>query len=333
MNPSNDQTATGTPLRIGVLGAGGQLGSCLVRALETLPGAELAFASTRADLDFTVMDDLDDWLDAKLDASGGWPLAAVINAAAYTKVDACEHQAELAYQVNALAPGAWAKTLADRDVRFLHVSTDYVFAGDLDRPYKEDDPTDPRTVYGKTKRAGEISVLGSHPNALVVRTSWVFGPGRNFVRAILDQAEARRRGDAEGPLRVVYDQKGAPTSAADLATALFQLCVGPAAELRNARGLLHLRNRGETTWFDFAAKILELAGYPDIAIEPVPTSAFETVAPRPAYSVLDTTRARELGIEMRDWSEALASYLDESGQLVAAPGERARNVSGIGVQR
>jgi dTDP-4-dehydrorhamnose reductase len=336
---SREQTPTGTPLRIGVIGAGGQLGTCLVREIEASQGADLAFATTRADLDLRHLGDLDRWLDERLDQLGAWPLDVVINAAAHTKVDACESEAELAYQINGLAPATWAHTLAEREVRFIHVSTDYVFAGEGDRPYREDDPTDPRTVYGKTKRAGEIAVLGTHGNALVVRTSWVFGPGRNFVEAILDQAEARRRGEAEGPLRVVDDQIGSPTSARDLAAALVEICIRPSAELRNARGLLHLRNAGETTWFGFAKRILELAGYGEIEIEPVPTAAFKTVAPRPAYSVLDCSRANRLGIELRDWCDALASYLDDRGQLSAVtvePAESAKsagNASVHGVQR
>jgi dTDP-4-dehydrorhamnose reductase len=325
MNAITDQTAIRAPLRIGVIGAGGQLGRSLVREINASSGADLAFAATRADLDLTMLDDLDAWLDATLGKSGAWPLDAVVNAAAHTKVDACETEPELAYQVNALAPAAFAEALMERDVRFLHVSTDYVFSGDQSRPYREDDPTDPRTVYGKTKRAGEITVLGIHASALVVRTSWVFGPGQNFVGAILGQAEARRRGETAGPLRVVDDQVGAPTSAVDLAAALVEICTNSAPDLRGAKGLLNLRNSGETTWYGFAERILELAGYDDVAIEPVETSAFKTVAPRPAYSVLDTSLARDLGIEFRPWFEALESYLGEIGQLPAAPGQRTRN--------
>jgi dTDP-4-dehydrorhamnose reductase len=325
--------SSGAPLRIGVLGAGGQLGRSLVREIEASMGADLAFATTRAEVDLTKLDVLDDWLDAALARSGGWPLDVVINAAAYTKVDTCETEAELAYQINALAPATLARAFAEREVRFIHVSTDYVFAGDADRPYREVDPTDPRTVYGKSKRAGEIAVLGTHANALVARTSWVFGPGRNFVVAILDQAASRKRGESEGPLRVVDDQLGSPTSARDLASKLVEICIGPDEKLKSAGGLLHLRNAGETTWYGFACEILACAGFDEVEIEPVPTSAFETVAPRPAYSVLDDSVARGLGIEFRSWSEALASYVRERGQLSAAPVERVRHESVHGVQR
>ena len=289
-----------TRLRIGVLGANGQLGRCLVRAVEEANDLELAFGVTRDEIDLTATEQIGPWLDS---LTSGLP-DVVVNAAAYTKVDSCESEAELAYQTNSLAPAEWARQLSERGVRFVHVSTDYVFPGDGDRPYREDDPTEPKTVYGSTKRAGEIAVLGADPTALVVRTSWVFGPGRNFVVAILDQAARRRSGELEGPLKVVDDQHGAPTSAADLAEALLELC-----RRGGTRGLLHLRNSGEATWYAFARAILDQAGYSDLEIDPVPTSAFETAAPRPTYSVLSCDRAAELGIVLRPWNEALAGYL------------------------
>lgn len=311
MRPAIDQNDSGDACRIGVLGAGGQLGRCLVRAIESAPDLALAFAATRDDVDLADTDTHADpgAIGAWLDAIPGEPPDVVVNAAAHTGVDACESESDLAYCVNALAPSAWARALAEREIRFLHISTDYVFPGDGERPYQEDDPSDPRTVYGASKRAGEVAVLGSNPTALVVRTSWVFGPGRNFVVAMLDQAEKRRSGEAEGPLRVVDDQRGSPTYAADLADALLELCRrgdrgGPAD-----RGLLHLCNSGETTWFGFAREILDQAGYADVGIEPVATSAFPTPAQRPAYSVLDCRRAAASGIRLRPWNEALSGYL------------------------
>ncbi len=314
MVDSIETTSPQKPIRIGVLGAAGQLGSCLVREIEASDDADLVFATTRDDFDFANPVDLDQWLDARLKGKQTRPLDVVINAAAHTGVDACESEVELAYQINALTPAEWARVLAERDIRLIHVSTNYVFSGDVEHAYHEDDPTEPRTVYGKSKRAGEIAVLGTHENALVVRTSWVFGPGRNFVGAILEQAEARRLGNTEGPLRVVNDQVGSPTSARDLAAALVEICFHPNDATRKATGLLHLRNAEETTWFGFAQKILELGGYGELEIEPVSSSAFKTAAPRPAYSVLDCSKARDLGIEFRSWWEALASYLDERSE-------------------
>jgi len=293
------------PRRIGVLGAGGQLGRCLVRAIAAAPDLELAFAPRHAELDVADESAIAPWLDRP----GAARPDLVVNAAAHTKVDACESERERAYAVNALGPAAWARTLAERGLRFVHVSTDYVFAGDGGRPYREDDATAPRTVYGASKRAGEVAVLGSHPGALVIRTSWVFGPGRNFVVAILDQALKRVRGEVDGPLRVVDDQRGCPTYAADLAEAILEIARREAAPTLPRHGLLHLCNADETTWFDFARTILEVAGLDTVAIEPVPTSAYPTPAPRPAYSVLDCSRAGAAGLALRPHREALAAYL------------------------
>jgi dTDP-4-dehydrorhamnose reductase len=301
----NEQKTRETRLRVGVLGANGQLGRCLVRRVRAACDLELAFGVTRDEIDLTAGTQIGAWLDSQ---ASGLP-DVVVNAAAYTKVDSCESETELAYRTNALAPAEWARQLSERGVRFVHLSTDYVFTGDGDRPYREDDPTDPKTVYGSTKRAGEIAVLEADPTSLVVRTSWVFGPGRNFVVAILDQAARRRSGEQSGPLKVVDDQLGAPTSAADLAEALLELCRRGGARSDGVCGLLHLRNSEEATWYGFARAILDQAGYSDLEIEPVPTSAFETAAPRPAYSVLNCDRAAELGIVLRPWSEALAGYL------------------------
>ena len=320
MTRDDDHRAPGTPLRIGVLGAGGQLGRRLVREILAASDLSLAFAATRRDVDLGETDGAATWLDER-EAAGAAGVDVVINAAAHTKVDACESEAARAYQVNALAPAEWARALAARGIRFIHVSTDYVFPGDGRRPYREEDPSDPRTVYGASKRAGEIAVLGSDPHALVARTSWVFGPGRNFVAAILEQARKRRTGEVEGPLRVVDDQRGSPTSAADLAKALLQIARRMDEGEPGLSGLLHLCNGGETTWFEFAREVLRLAGYEDVAIEPVPTSAFPTTATRPAYSVLDCGRARALGLELRPWPAALADHLAGPDRPDAVPSE------------
>jgi len=328
MSPNGPRRAVGDRLRIGVLGASGQVGRCLARALADSADAELAFGVSRAELDLAELDRIEPWLDR----SGARPVDVVVNAAAFTKVDACEAEVGLARRMNAEMPGAWARALQARGVRFVHLSTDYVFPGDATTPYREEDPTGPRCVYGETKRAGELQVLAADPAALVVRTSWVFGPGRNFVLAILDQALKRRTGEKTGPLSVVDDQRGSPTSAADLAEALLALCRMGAGEPSGIGGLLHLCNAGVTTWFGFARAILDQAGYGDVEVDPVATGAFATAAPRPAWSVLDTGRARALGVSLRPWTEALAGYLagpDRPTHLIApgraprAGGERA----------
>jgi dTDP-4-dehydrorhamnose reductase len=314
-------TSGGDRIRIGVLGAAGQVGRCLVRAIEAASDLDLGFALSRAQCDLAETTDIDAWLERPPDAA----VDVVINAAAFTKVDACESQVALARQMNATMPGAWARATRARGIRFVQISTDYVFPGDGKRPYREDDPTGPRCVYGETKREGERLVLAADPTALVVRTSWVFGPGRNFVLAILDQAAKRRKGEVAGPLKVVDDQSGCPTAAADLADGLLALCrigMGSQRAVPAVSGLLHLCNAGITTWFGFARAILDQAGYPEIGIDPVPTGAFPTAAPRPAYSVLDCSRARGLGVALRPWTQALAGYLagpDRPTHLIVPP--------------
>lgn len=299
MSERAGRAAHGTPMRIGVLGAGGQIGRCLVREIERAADLDCAFALTRADYDLADLDHVAGWLDRREAEKAD----VVVNAAAFTKVDACERERDLAERMNAEMPEVWARQLVSRRIRFVQLSTDYVFPGDATRPYREDDPTGPRSVYGATKLAGEERVLAADPTALVVRTSWVFGPGRNFVLAILEQAAKRRRGETGEPLRVVDDQQGSPTAAADLARGLLDL-----VRLATS-GRLHLCNAGVTTWFGFAREILDQAGYAGIPIEPVATGVFPTAAPRPAYSVLDTGRAASLGIRLRPWTEALAGYL------------------------
>lgn len=225
------------------------------------------------------------------------------NAAGFTQVDRCEREPEVAARANAVAPAVLAEACAVAGVRLVHVSTDYVFPGDARRPYREDDPTGPRSVYGRTKLAGECAVLAASDDFLVVRTSWVFGAGRNFIAAVLDQAARRRAGTASGPLRVVDDQTGRPTYAVDLADAIVRLVEA------GARGLVHVANQGVATWWDLARRALDGAGYADIEIERIKSSDLVTDAARPAWSVLDTTRAESLGVKSRSWQDAVTAYL------------------------
>lgn len=319
--------------RIGVIGATGQLGTCLVRAIGASPNATLAFATTRQDLDLADPEAPSRFFAryAEVEAAGGAGphgergLDVVVNAAAHTKVDSCESEVELAYQLNAHAPKRLAEQAIRYGFRLFQPSTDYVFAGDSKRAYRETDATDPKTVYGASKRVGEEGVLETASDALVLRTSWLFGPGRNFVVAILDQAGKRRRGEAHGPLSVVSDQLGSPTYAADLATALLEIATSTVASTRSLSGLLHLSNTGETSWFGFARAILDASGCADIPIEPVPTGAFKTKAPRPAFSVLDCSLAKTHGIELPDWRDALLRYLSGPDRPRLAGLEDARN--------
>jgi dTDP-4-dehydrorhamnose reductase len=287
-----------------VTGSYGQLGSALMERL----------ASTGASASGCDLDELDIAEPSAVAARlADLPRPLVwLNAAAFTHVDRCEREPETARRGNAVAPAVVAAACRDAGVRLVHVSTDYVFPGDAGRPYREDDPPGPRSEYGRTKLEGERAVLSASPDALVVRTSWVFGKGRNFIAAVLEQAAQRRAGTQEGPLRVVDDQSGRPTYAVDLAEALLAL-----AE-RGARGIVHFANDGIATWWDLARFALDEAGYPDIAIDRIATSDLQTDAVRPAWSVLDIGRAASFGVTPRSWREAVTAYLESDHSPLAA---------------
>jgi dTDP-4-dehydrorhamnose reductase len=219
----------------------------------------------------------------------------VVNAAGFTHVDRCEREPEVALRGNATGPAVLAESCRDVGARLVHVSTDYVFAGEATRPYVEDDPTGPLSTYGRTKLAGERSVLGASGAFLVVRTSWVFGHGRNFIASVLEQARLRRAGDATGPLRVVGDQTGRPTWAVDLAAAIEGLLEA------DARGLYHMANDGTATWWDLARFCLDEAGFGDLVVERIRTGS----------------KALALGVRMRSWKDAVRAYLRSGAQPAA----------------
>ena len=263
----------GSDPRVLVTGAGGQVGRALRRFL---PGAVFL---DRAALDVR---------DAGAVRAAFGPGDVVVHAAAMTDVDGCERDEPAAFAANADA----ARHVAETGARVIQLSTDYVFAGDSDAPYAESDPTGPISVYGRSKLAGERAVL-AQPDNLVVRTSWVYGDGRNFFRAILAAERAGRR------LRVVDDQRGRPTAASDLARALAYLVA------LDVSGIVHVTGAGEPcTWADLA----EIAvGHP---VERITTAEFGAPAPRPRSSVLALDRARALGVPLADWADSVRRYLE-----------------------
>lgn len=296
-------------MRFLVTGSGGQLGICLVRKIGASAGHALAAAPGHAQLD--VADRAA--VCAALDAARP---DAVVNAAAFTWVDRCETERELAWRINAEAPGLLAQECAARGIRLVHVSTDYVFDGEARRPYTEEDPVSPRTEYGRGKLEGERRVGDAMPGALIVRTSWVFGPGRNFIATMLGAADRRRAEGGEAPLRVVDDQFGSPTYAGDLASWILRLVEG------EARGLYHLANRGVATWWEVAREALDLAGFREVPIERVGTGEFPRPAPRPAYSALGCAKADAAGVVRRGWRAALAAYLASDDTPLRTIGEK-----------
>ncbi len=285
-----------------VTGSEGQLGVALRRSL-----AAAGEPHSGKDLELDIADTAA--VAAELDALGEAP-DVLVNAAAYTHVDRCEEQPALAARVNADAPAGLAALCQERGMRFVHVSTDYVFSGDATEPYPVDAPAAPQSVYGRTKWDGECRVREACPDALLVRTSWVYGKGRNFIGAILGQAE-KIRASGEGELKVVGDQLGRPTYAADLAEAIHILA-------REGRGgTFHFANDGEATWWDLAREALDLSGFGETPVERIVTESLNLPAARPAYSVLDISTARDAGVPIRPWQQALAAYLESDDAKAA----------------
>jgi dTDP-4-dehydrorhamnose reductase len=277
-------------VRILVTGAGGMLGTDLV---EHLARGHHAVPMTRREADLEEPGAARRFL---LDAAP----EAVVHAAAFTDVDACETQVERARRVNAGATREVARAAREAGAHLVYVSTDYVFDGTRPEPYREDDPPSPVNRYGESKLEGEREVL-AFPGFCVARTSWLYGRhGRNFVDTILRLLDEREE------LRVVEDQVGSPTWTRSLCAMLAALL-----ERREA-GVFHATNRGATSWFGLARETARLSGRDPAKVKPCPSDEFRRPAPRPANSVLSPERYRAAGLpEPPGWREALRSYLEE----------------------
>lgn len=227
----------------------------------------------------------------------------VVNCAAFARVDDCEHQPERAQAINADGVAHARQAAQAVGARLLQVSSDYVFDGRATTPYREDAPTAPLSVYGRSKLAGEHAALAD-PHALVVRTSWLFGPGGpNFVTSMLTLFERKRLQGT--PVRVVEDQVGCPTYTPHLARALWDL-----ARL-SLRGIVHYRDREPVSWHGFAAEIALATGCGPGFVEPIATDQFPRPARRPAYSVLDVARFESaVGRQVELWGAGLEDYLE-----------------------
>ncbi|HYA73818.1 MAG TPA: dTDP-4-dehydrorhamnose reductase [Roseiarcus sp.] len=231
----------------------------------------------------------------------------VVNAAAYTAVDKAESEPDLAMRVNRDGAGAIAQAAAKRGLPVIQLSTDYVFDGTLERPYREDDPVAPINVYGGAKLAGERAVAAANPAHVVLRTAWVYSPfGANFVKTML------RLGETRAAVNVVADQWGSPTSALDIADAVLAIARRLRAAPRDPSlyGVFHLVGSGEATWADFAKAIFSEAeryGRKPVGVVPIATSDYPTLARRPANSRLDTAKLQGIyGIRLPDWRASLA---------------------------
>ena len=275
-------------MRITVFGASGLLGQPLMRewSEDSVTGLSSRDADIRDEkrVNALVQEQRPDW---------------IVLAAAYTDVDGCECNPDLAFAVNRDGAVNVAKAAKIAGARLLFLSSDYVFDGTKTTPYETGDARNPRSVYGRSKAEAEIRLLELLPDCCIVRTSWLFGlGGKCFPDTILKLAASRPA------LDVVDDQRGSPTHAGDLAQAISHLC------RKNAEGIVHATNLGDCTWFEFAQEIVRGAGL-DVAVRPVSSQQISRPAPRPAYSVLSPARLQSFGITMPSWRDALSRYLQE----------------------
>ncbi len=284
-------------MRVIVIGREGQV----ARALAERAGAHGATAVLlgRPKLDLADPSGIEDIL---LETGGD----LIVNAAAYTAVDQAESEPELAEAINGIGAGAVAGAAAAMGVPVIHLSTDYVFDGTGERPYREDDPVSPLGAYGTSKLLGEQAVADATENHAILRTAWVYSPfGKNFVKTML-----RLAGDRE-EVGVVADQHGSPTSALDIADGIVAVCrnLVERPEDKNLRGVFHMAGSGFASWAEFATEIFTLSahlGGPSAKVRPIATSDYPTPAKRPANSRLDCTKLREVhGVVLPPWRSSL----------------------------
>ena len=285
-------------MRVLLTGRDGQVARSLLEKAESLPDMELIPAG-RPEVDLAEPGSV-----ARVIRAVSPDL--VINAAAYTAVDQAEDEPELAFRINAEAAGEAAAAARAVNAAILQLSTDYVFDGQARVPYKEDAATNPLSVYGASKLAGEDAVRAANPDHLILRTAWVYSPfGRNFVRTIV--AAARDRDS----LNVVDDQHGSPTSALDLADAIIAIAAN--WPLDSGR-IYHLAGSGSASWFGLASEVMancRRLGLPAADVKPIATADWPTKAARPLYAVLDCAAIeRDLGIRLPDWRQSVAATVE-----------------------
>lgn len=294
-------------MKILITGAKGQLGSQIVEIINkgkseigeiqpTLKNAE-ARGIDIGDLDITKLGDVQAYIKA-------FNPDVIINPAAYTNVDGCENNEELAFKANAIGARNLAIAAEQAGAKLIHISTDYVFQGNGTKPYREYDLPSPVSIYGKTKLAGENYVKEFCSRSFIVRTAWLYGyNGKNFVKTIINTAKEK------GHLDVVDDQRGNPTNAEDLAHHILKIA------LTEEYGIYHCTGNGECSWYDFANKIVEYAGI-DCTVTPITSDKLIRTAKRPAYSSLDNMMLRcTVGDEMRQWQDALKMFIEKINNI------------------
>ncbi len=281
-------------MRILVTGAAGQLGNELHNVLEQkMPGVTMY--TDIKDLDLTDSEAVKKFI---IDNE----ISHVVNCAAYTAVDKAEQEPALCAKINTDAVKNIAEVAADYGVKVIHVSTDYVFDGTAHAPYKESDKVNPISTYGTTKRKGEMVLLSMSPDAVIIRTAWLYSPyGNNFVKTMM------RLGSERPELGVVCDQIGTPTYALDLAEAIYTILTAR----QWVPGIYHFSDEGVCSWYDFTKAIHRIAGIKSCNVKPIATDDYPTLAARPPYSVLDKTRIKKTyGITIPHWEESLVDCIN-----------------------
>ena len=278
-------------MNILITGANGQLGNEM-RVLSKEHGKHQSFFTDVIEADDTYLLDITDKaaVSAFVEAHS---IDLIVNCAAYTNVDKAEEDEAAAMKINADA----LAVLGSQGVRVIHVSTDYVFSGDEHVPCRESDPVAPRTAYGRTKYMGEKNLLAACPEAVILRTAWLYSIyGNNFVKTMIRLGKEKER------LGVVFDQIGTPTYAADLAWAIFTVIETPAWH----PGVYHFTNEGVCSWYDFTLAIHELAGITQCQVRPILSEEYQYKTPRPHYSVLDKSKFKKtFGVEIPHWMDGL----------------------------
>lgn len=283
-------------MKILITGANGQLGTELHEILEReFPGQTLY--TDVQELDLTNAKVVDSYVANN-------EITHIVNCAAYTAVDRAEEEKMLCAAVNTDAVKNLAMAADANGAKIIHISTDYVFDGTNHRPYRESDKVNPISQYGTTKRKGETLLLALAPQAIIIRTAWLYSAhGNNFVKTML------RLADSQPEIKVVCDQIGTPTFARDLARAVVKVLQSH----QWVPGIYHFTDEGAASWYDFAKAIFRIAGK-DVKVTPIPTEDYPTPASRPSYSILDRTRIKATyGIEIPHWEEALADCLRQLG--------------------
>jgi len=284
-------------MKLIVIGSGGRLGAALMRAYQDKFDV---VGFNHAQLDLAKPDEIRGRI-------GDQTFDVLINAAAYTNVDACETESDQAFAINAEAPRVLAEICRDKNAKLIHISTDYVFDGNKRQPYVEDDAVNPISAYGESKRAGEKLVLQTSDRHIVVRVSWVFGPDRpSFVDAMIKQAINEEK------IEAIADKWSTPTYTDDIAELLPRIFDVDA-------GVLHLANAGQCTWQEYAQYALDCCRGAGVSLKAQTVGAVKLtdmqnwVAKRPVYSVLSTAKYQALtGIQPRSWRDAVADYIERS---------------------